>query len=327
MKMFLLIVLILWLAEAQSVSAPGSGLPEFSVVGYVDDQQIESYNSDTERCVPVASWMKEKESPEYWEMMTKINKGFETVSKYEMKIATNRFNHTRGFHFVQVMDSCELRDDGSTKVYENYRYDGEDYMYLDVQTGTFIPTMSEAQIITQRWNSPNVRRGDAIKQDLETRCIKNLKRFLEHGREDLERRVRPHVKVIGRESGEITKLHCLVYGFHPRAVDVKWMKNGIDDVPTDESTPVLPNPDGTYQIRVTAEVIPKDGDSYSCYVDHSSLEEPLHVRWEPPQHCPLSVIIGVVVLILVLASIAAGVLIYRRKKRSYMATGTSDSVQ
>ncbi|XP_073494141.1 class II histocompatibility antigen, B-L beta chain-like [Phyllobates terribilis] len=75
------------------------------------------------------------------------------------------------------------------------------------------------------------------------------------------------------------KLHCQVYGFHPRAVDVKWMMNGEDEVPPFETTHVLPNPDGTYQIRVSAEVTPKEGNRYSCKVNHSSLEEPLSIVW------------------------------------------------
>ncbi|CAJ0957370.1 unnamed protein product [Ranitomeya imitator] len=91
--------------------------------------------------------------------------------------------------------------------------------------------------------------------------------------------VQPQVKVSGQEKGDAMKLHCQVYGFHPRAVDVKWM-NGEDEVHSYETTNVLPNPDGTYQIRVSAEVTPKDGDRYSCYVDHSSLEEPLLIQWD-----------------------------------------------
>ncbi|XP_056419875.1 BOLA class I histocompatibility antigen, alpha chain BL3-7-like isoform X4 [Hyla sarda] len=138
--------------------------------------------------------------------------------------------------------------------------------------------------------------------------------------------VRPGVKVTGLESGKVTKLHCWVYGFHPRAVDVKWMKNKVDDVPTYDATRILPNPDGTYQIRVTAEVIPQEGNSYSCYVDHSSLEEPLYVKWEPRQHSAPAVIISVVVFIILLLSfVIAGVLIYKKKNDTYTAARTLDT--
>ncbi|XP_075117033.1 class I histocompatibility antigen, F10 alpha chain-like [Leptodactylus fuscus] len=286
-----------------------SALPEFSVVGYLDDQQTEIYSSDISRTVPVAQWI-QKTKDKHFERETQTDKANEALFRHEMKIMMNRFNYTGGFHIVQVMHSCELRDDGSTVVYEHFRYDGREYMYLDIQTATFIPTMAEAQITTQRWNRADIRRGERYKNYLENRCIEVLKRYIEYGREDLEQRVRPGVKVTDRKSGQVTKLHCLVYGFHPRAVDVKWKKNGIDDVPSYETTHVLPNPDGTYQVRVTVEVIPIEGDTYSCYVDHSSLEEPLLVKWEPKQISFLLVTISAAAII-VLVLTAAGIIIYK----------------
>ncbi|CAN2391753.1 Belongs to the MHC class I family, partial [Pristimantis euphronides] len=295
------------------VSAPGSGLSEFSKIVYVDDQLIWIYHSDTGKTVPVAPWIKNM-NPQYWERETNIAKGHEALLRYEVKMAMNRLNLTEGFHFVQAMQSCELRDDGSTMGYMQYRYDGREYMYYDAQTATYIPTMSEAQITTQRWNSPDVKMGERARNYLENIFAENLKKYIEYGREDLERKVRPGVKVTGRESGGVTKLHCLVYGFLPQAVDAKWMKNGVDEVPMYETTHVLPNPDGTYQIRVTVEVIPQEGDRYFCYVDHSSLEEPLLVRWEPKQDFTPSMVISVGVIgVLVLASVIAGVIVYKSK--------------
>ncbi|CAI9541782.1 unnamed protein product [Staurois parvus] len=62
------------------------------------------------------------------------------------------------------------------------------------------------------------------------------------------------------------------------------MRNGEDHVPSDEMTPILPHPDGTYQIRVSVEVPTKEGDTYFCHVDHSSLgDETLSVKWDPPK--------------------------------------------
>ncbi|KAM4019731.1 class I histocompatibility antigen, F10 alpha chain-like isoform 2-T2 [Anomaloglossus baeobatrachus] len=293
------------------VSASGYGLPEFYKVGYVDDQQIDVYSSDNQRTIPVAPWLKRNERPEHWETITNIAKEHEGLFRDEVKIGMKRFNHTDGFHLVQVMHHCELWDDGSVIGYQNYRYDRREYMYLDLETATYFPTMAEAQITTQRWNSENVKMGEIAKNYLERICVKNLKRFITYGREDLERRVRPGVKVTHRGSGGVTKLHCHVYGFHPRAVDVKIMKNEKDEIPLEETTNVLLNPDGTYQIRVSAEVTPKEGDSYSCYVDHSSLVEPLLVQWEPPHRSLRLWIIGLVITIIILSSLIAGLIIYK----------------
>ncbi|XP_044161664.1 H-2 class I histocompatibility antigen, Q9 alpha chain-like isoform X2 [Bufo gargarizans] len=333
-KMFPLVVLLLHVSAVCSdshslryymtgVSAPGSGLPEYSEVGYVDDREIVNYNSEIGRMKPNVKWM-EKVDPGYWEEQTQNAKGNEAVFRYNVRTLMSRFNQTGGFHIVQWMYGCERRDDGVTG-YMQYGYDGGEFMSLDTQTWTFIPTMSQAQITAQRWNSQEEQVGQRNKNYLENICIDWLKKHVENGREDLERRVQPQVKVSGQKKGDTMMLHCQVYGFHPRAVHVKWMKNG-DDVPDYETTRTLPNPDGTYQIRVSAEVIPKEGESYSCYVDHSSLDEPLNVVWEPsnPSVWVTAVVVAVVVLILLAAAIG-GFVLYRRKKAGYKTTSTSDT--
>ncbi|XP_040180864.1 class I histocompatibility antigen, F10 alpha chain-like [Rana temporaria] len=310
------------------VSSPGSGLPVYSVVGYVDDKEIANYNSDTRQDLPKTEWMK-KLGSDYWEGQTQIGRSNEAVYKRRVQTAMSRFNQTGGIHIVQEMSGCELRDDGTTEGYYQIRYDGREFMSLDTQSEIWIPTMNEAQITTQRWNSPEMRVGERNKNYLENICIEWLKKYINNGREDLEKRVPPEVKVWGhRQSDDVTRLQCLVYGFHPRPVDVKWMRNGTDHIPSDEMTPILPHPDGTYQIRVSVEVPNKEEDTYSCHVEHSSLgEETLRVKWDPPSNGPsVGVIVGAVIgVIVVLAIIIAIVLLIKKTRAGYKSTNTSDT--
>ncbi|XP_066465096.1 class I histocompatibility antigen, F10 alpha chain-like isoform X1 [Eleutherodactylus coqui] len=335
-RMFPLIVLLLRLSAVYSdshslryyetaVSAPGFGIPEYSSVGYVDDREIANYNSDSRIDRPSVEWMK-KLGDDFWERNTQIARRNEARGRRNVKIAMERFNQSGGFHSYQWMVGCELDDDGSITGYNQHGYDGGEFMALDTRTWTFIATMSQAQISTQRWNSPEVQAGESYRNYLENECIEWLKIYVENGREDLERRVRPQVKVSARDEEDAMTLHCLVYGFHPRHVDVKWMKNGVDDVPSYHTTHVLPNPDGTYQIRVSAEVIPKEGDSYSCYVDHSSLGAPLSIVWEPEQRSAwvTPVVVAVVAVAAVLLG-GLGFLLYRRRSAGYKTTSTSDT--
>ncbi|KAM4051539.1 class I histocompatibility antigen, F10 alpha chain-like isoform 2-T3 [Anomaloglossus baeobatrachus] len=305
------------------VSAPGSGLPEYSAVGYVDDREIVNYNSDSGRYRPKVQWM-EKVEDGYWEKETQKEKGNEAAMRYNVRIAMSRFNQSRGFHILQVMSGCERRDDGSITGYSQHGYDGREFMALDTQTWTYLPTMAEAQLTTQKWNSPDLQMGERYKDYLENVCIEYLVKFVENGREDLERRVRPQVKVSGQEKGDTMKLHCQVYGFHPRAVEVKWM-NEKDEVPSYETTHVLPNPDGTYQIRVSAELTPKEGDRYSCHANHSSLKRPMTIMWEPEKSSVwvIAVVVAVVVAVALLS--IGGFLLYRRKKVYYKMTRNSDA--
>ncbi|XP_068103891.1 major histocompatibility complex class I-related gene protein-like [Hyperolius riggenbachi] len=304
------------------VSAPGSGLPEFSVVGYLDDREISYYNSDTQQTLPRAEWMKKLEL-EYFETQTRINEDRRHISR-------NDFNHltpeaffllwTRAIftwiHIGQGIYGCELRDDGSTAVYQQFGYDGRDFMYLDTHSWLYIPVMHGAQLTTQRLNRPDIRAGEIDKNYLENTCFEWLKKNINNGREDLERRVRPEVKVWGRQQPDgVTRLQCLAYGFHPRAVDVKWVRNGEDHIPSDEASPILPHPDGTYQTRVSVKVPTREGDTYSCHVEYSSLEEPLTVPWEPddgPSVAVIATAVGISCLIAV-AAVFGGVCQYKNK--------------
>ncbi|XP_041429917.1 major histocompatibility complex class I-related gene protein-like [Xenopus laevis] len=110
--------------------------------------------------------------------------------------------------------------------------------------------------------------------------------------------VKPKVKISSSESGSGTKLHCWVYGFYPRDVEVKWIKNGRDEIYSEESAEILPNPDGTYQIRVSVEVTPEEGATYSCHVDHSSLENPLVTFERKISHMTYRIAAAVAVAIL-----------------------------
>ncbi|PIO26898.1 hypothetical protein AB205_0016830, partial [Aquarana catesbeiana] len=170
-----------------SVSSPGSGLPVYSEVGYVDDKEIANYNIDTRQSLPKTEWMK-KVGSDYWERNTQIGRSNEAGGKHSIQTAMRRFNQTGGIHILQDMYGCELRDDGTTEGYQQYGYDGRDFMSLDTQRGIWIPTMNEAQYTTQRWNSPEMRQGERNKNYLENECIEWLKKHINNGREDLEKR-------------------------------------------------------------------------------------------------------------------------------------------
>ncbi|XP_075057199.1 BOLA class I histocompatibility antigen, alpha chain BL3-6-like [Mixophyes fleayi] len=305
------------------VSGKGWGLPEYSTVGYVDDQQIMNYNSDLRLARPVAQWMNQL-GPEIWNVQTMRCKSHDVALKHTVITPMSRVNQTEGFHSYQWMSGCELRDDGSTADFYRYGYDGVDLMYLDTQKWVYVPNMPEADIITQRWNSPDERVWEGNKNYLQIECIELLMKYIKHGRDDLEKRVTPEVKVIGHQLDKVTKLSCWVYGFYPRAVDVKWIQNEQDEVPLDEAQQILPNPDGTYQIRVTVEVAAGEEERYSCHVDHSSLEKTRIVKWEPKSGHTIGVIIGAVFGCLVVLGIA-GFLIYKKKTSDYKTTSTSEA--
>lgn len=69
-----------------------------------------------------------------------------------------------------------------------------------------------------------------------------------------------------------------VFGFYPREMEVRWFRGGVE-IPTDFME-ILPNPDGTFQVRTMVEVHEGDEETYKYQVDHSSLPEPVRVECE-----------------------------------------------
>nr|AAB30802.1 putative major histocompatibility complex [Squalus acanthias=dogfish, Peptide, 63 aa] [Squalus acanthias] len=63
---------------------------------------------------------------------------------------------------------------------------------------------------------------------------------------------------------------CGVTGFYPRFIEVVWQRNE-DFVSDVESPGLLPNHDGTYQIKKTLILAAEDEAEYLCHVDHSCL--------------------------------------------------------
>uniref|UniRef100_A0A8C5PUB3 MHC class I-like antigen recognition-like domain-containing protein n=1 Tax=Leptobrachium leishanense TaxID=445787 RepID=A0A8C5PUB3_9ANUR len=170
------------------VSVPGHELPLYTSVGYVDGIEITRYSSDTGRSVPVAPWMQKVEDPDYWEEETQNGKRAEAVNKHNVKKAMHRFNQTGGFHSFQGMYGCELRGDGSTRGYQQYGYDGKDFLALDTERWVYYPITDQAQLSVQKWNSPEQRAGERAKYYLETDCIDWLRNTWSMARKEREER-------------------------------------------------------------------------------------------------------------------------------------------
>uniref|UniRef100_A0A8C5ML48 Ig-like domain-containing protein n=1 Tax=Leptobrachium leishanense TaxID=445787 RepID=A0A8C5ML48_9ANUR len=300
------------------VTVPEYGVPEYISLRYMDGIEITRYDSDTRRVVPVAQWMK-KVDPKILEEQTETSRGLESTVKFYIKLEMIRLNHTEGYRCVQWMFGCELRDDGSTTGYAQLGYEGKDFLVLDPVQLKFIWLTDEAQSAAQTLNGPSLQVGERMQDYLETECINWLRKCIGYGKEALNKRVRPKVKVSDQTVNGVAKLHCQVYGFYPRDVDVKWQKNGID-VPSYEAKHILPNSDGTYQIRVTVEVLVEDREGHSCHVDHASLRHTLIVNLEPKSGSnTVGIVIGVLVVVIAVA--AVGFIVWRKRSGKRQTLG------
>ncbi|KAK1153364.1 class II histocompatibility antigen, B-L beta chain-like, partial [Acipenser oxyrinchus oxyrinchus] len=131
--------------------------------------------------------------------------------------------------------------------------------------------------------------------------------------------VRPAVTLIQRGKLESagTDVICHVDGFYPREVEVNWIRDG--EALLEEgvwSGEVLPNEDRTYQLRKTLTVSPEDQKkhSYSCQVDHSSLDEKMDVKWVPEAALNMGfVAAGVLAALGLIIAVIIGALIWKKR--------------
>ncbi|XP_078497703.1 major histocompatibility complex class I-related protein 1-like [Lissotriton helveticus] len=296
-----------------SLSGPLPGVPHFSSVGYVDDILISIYTSESRRVGPRAPWMERitAEDPHYWERNTEILRVWEQMGKANVRTVMKRVNQTTGLHNVQFMYGCELHDDGSMGGFDQYAFDGGDFISLDKDRLTYTAAMDAARITQDRWNLERIH-AQYRKDYLEGECIEYLKKYLQLGAERLQA-VAPQTMVTRRKNGGRTFLTGYAYGFYPRDIEVKWVRNGVEM--TWESMDILPNPDGTYQAQKTVEVLEGDDEKmYRYEVYHSSLPDTVSVMYEEKSP-PMGVIIGGVIGALVVLGLVAAVVwfVYSRR--------------
>ncbi|XP_078496852.1 class I histocompatibility antigen, F10 alpha chain-like [Lissotriton helveticus] len=282
----------------------------------MDDIPLVRYTSESRRMDPRVPWMEKitAEDPQYWERNTENSRRTEQVSEVNVRILMDRVNQTRGLHIFQKVIGCELRDDGSIGGFNQYAFDGHDFLSFDKDRLTYTAAMDAAKVTQDHRNSERAH-AQQWKDYLEGKCIEYLKKYLKLGEQRLQR-VAPQTMVSRRKNGDRTFLTGYAYGFYPREIEVKWVRNGVE-MPW-ESSEILPNPDGTYQARKTVEV--QEGDDEKMYryeVYHSSLPDTVTVMYEEKSP-PMGVIIGGVIGALVGVALLTTVIwvVYSRMKTS-----------
>ncbi|XP_051631450.1 class II histocompatibility antigen, B-L beta chain-like [Manacus candei] len=111
------------------------------------------------------------------------------------------------------------------------------------------------------------------------------------------------------------RLLCSMMDFYPAPVQVRWFQDGQELPEHVVATDVVPNGDWSYQVLVMLEIPPRRGVTYSCQVEHVSLEHPLSRHWEmPPDTVRSKILVGVGGFVLGLVFLALGLGFYLWEK-------------
>uniref|UniRef100_A0A673I2L0 Ig-like domain-containing protein n=1 Tax=Sinocyclocheilus rhinocerous TaxID=307959 RepID=A0A673I2L0_9TELE len=142
-------------------------------------------------------------------------------------------------------------------------------------------------------------------------CIDTLRNYLKKRQNEVNRKEKPRVRFIQKANSDSggSRVSCLATGFYPRHINLTLFRDG-QPVADHEITggDLLPNADGTYQMRKSLEISAADKHKYTCSVTHLSLDNKLDIT--------LGVLLsGVAVLLLLCVILAIAICMTSRAER------------
>uniref|UniRef100_A0A3Q3E488 Major histocompatibility complex class I-related gene protein-like n=1 Tax=Labrus bergylta TaxID=56723 RepID=A0A3Q3E488_9LABR len=256
-----------------TASSEVTNFPEFVAVGIVDDIQVGHYDSNTKRVEPKQDWMNKitEDKADYWEWLTERAVYHQQTFKVRLDTFKRRFNQTGGVHIVQWMVGCEWDDEtGEVHGYDQFGYDGEDFIALDLKTWTWVAPQQRAVSIKQEWDN-NKAHLAYLKIYYTKECVDLLKKFVNYGRSSLMRTDLPTVSLLQKTPS--SRVTCHATGFYPNRAMMFWRKDGEELHEDMDKGEILPNHNGSFQISADLQLPSDDWGKYDCVFQLSGVKE------------------------------------------------------
>ncbi|XP_040588445.1 patr class I histocompatibility antigen, CH28 alpha chain-like [Mesocricetus auratus] len=296
-------------------SRPGVREPRVIIVGYVDDTEFMSFNSDREspEVEPRVPWAKQM-GRDYWKLERESLEYYAHAALENLRFAIQIYNQSDdGSHTFQCFIGCDMGPDRRLlRGHYRHAFDGHDYISLNEDLRTWTVADKTAQIAQRQWEEKYVAEDIGI--FLGGRCLPWLLWHLDLGKEILQRSDPPkaHVTRHPRPEGNVT-LKCWALGFYPAEITLTWQRDGKDQTLDMEMMDTRPAGDGNFQKWAAVVLPPGEEQRYTCHVHHEGLPEPLTLRWEPSPWPTIGMTVGVVLLGAVVAGAVAAIVMRRRK--------------
>ncbi|KAK1155026.1 H-2 class II histocompatibility antigen, E-S beta chain-like [Acipenser oxyrinchus oxyrinchus] len=225
-------------------------------------------------------------------------------------------------YLFQGIEDCEYSDSSMTDMVLSWSYvfNKKEVIHYDSKIQKYVGNTACGVKTAEEWNKDKARLAGVL-GDLDGYCKHNME--LTRASQQIGKVIPPTVRVRSIKPFSFqhqTMLICYVIGFYPREIKVTWLRNGVKVTADVSSSELLSDGDWTYQIHSYLALTPQSGDSYTCRVEHSTLDEAIEEKWDPtmPGSKRNKIIIGASGIVLGLVIAAAGLIYYKKK-----ATGRS----
>ncbi|KAK2812853.1 hypothetical protein Q5P01_000955 [Channa striata] len=295
-------------------------LPELMGVMLVDDIQTSYCESNKTLEIRQDVWKKLfKDKPQILETFTEHC--FEILPgcfKSRLDRIMQQLNQSGGVHTLQMIASCESDEQTGETVLLQHGYDGEDFMSLDLKKRTWISRRPDADVIKEEWNTDKARIENNIHILTQIYPVW-LRLAVKYGESVLLRTDRPSVSLL--QTSPSSPVSCHATGFYPDRATMFWRRNGEELHEDVDHGEILPNQDGTFQMKVDLDISsvkPEDWTRYDCVFQLYGVKDDIITKLDKAvirtkSASPVGVVVGSVLAGLMLFGCIAAVWFWKKK--------------
>ncbi|XP_035990215.1 major histocompatibility complex class I-related gene protein-like [Fundulus heteroclitus] len=236
-------------------------------------------------------------------------------------VLNENFKQPEGNHILQMILSCALDEETqNVKAVLQFGYNAEDFMILNLDNLTWVALQPQAISIKVAWNADIA--GLMFHRKLLTQmCPQWLKGSLDIMKSIPPRTDHPSLSLLQRLP--FSPVSCHATGFYPNRALLFWRKDGEEIHENVDHGEILPNNDGTFQMRVylnISSISPEDWRRYDCVFQLIAKEEKIikldeasiRTNRERTSNITIPIMATVITFVLLSIAAAAGYVLYKR---------------